>query len=202
MCIKVGKWNKSILWCTVKKASIICQSTRRFIPKGFKFLSTPPLLLRWHYTPMLTFALLMDFYQSAVRFDLPFLFVILHSLIPGHLYTFPPSVFWSYDPSCYLHLIKPFPLPKSIPLSLTVPRLQFRFPNSQLFYGDRLSACRPTTNLETQSTVFITPGTGWPSYTPRHWVPILVAFYDLPGMQWECSFPLSPHGDFNAAMST
>jgi hypothetical protein len=26
-------------------------------------------------------------------------------------------------------------------------------------------------NLEGQAPVFIPPGTGWPSYTPRHWVP-------------------------------
>jgi hypothetical protein len=25
----------------------------------------------------------------------------------------------------------------------------------------------------------------WPSYTPRHWVPILVAFYDMHGLQWD-----------------
>ena len=35
--------------------------------------------------------------------------------------------------------------------------------------------------------IFITPGTGWPSYTPRHWVPILVAFYDMHGLQWDYS---------------
>jgi hypothetical protein len=28
---------------------------------------------------------------------------------------------------------------------------------------------------------------GWPSYTPRHWVPILVAFYDIHGLQWGCA---------------
>jgi hypothetical protein len=38
------------------------------------------------------------------------------------------------------------------------------------------------------------PGVGWPSYTPRHWVPILViAIYDLYGLQWIYSFPWSPH---------
>jgi hypothetical protein len=36
--------------------------------------------------------------------------------------------------------------------------------------------------------------TGWPSYTPRHRVPILVAFYDM-WPQWDYSFPQSPHGD-------
>jgi hypothetical protein len=29
--------------------------------------------------------------------------------------------------------------------------------------------------------------TGWPRYTPRHWVPSLVAFYDMRGLQWDCS---------------
>jgi hypothetical protein len=37
--------------------------------------------------------------------------------------------------------------------------------------------------------------TGWPIYTPRHWLPILVAFYDMHGLQWDYSFPRSPHGD-------
>jgi hypothetical protein len=33
------------------------------------------------------------------------------------------------------------------------------------------------------------PG-GWPSYNPRHWVPILVAFYGMDGLQWD--YPLIP----------
>jgi hypothetical protein len=32
------------------------------------------------------------------------------------------------------------------------------------------------------------PETGWPSYTPRHWVPILVAFYDTHELRWDCSY--------------
>jgi hypothetical protein len=35
------------------------------------------------------------------------------------------------------------------------------------------------------------PETGWPSYTPRHWVPILVAFYDMHGLQWDYSLILA-----------
>jgi hypothetical protein len=35
----------------------------------------------------------------------------------------------------------------------------------------------------------------WPGYTPRHRVPILVAFYDMHGLQWDYSFPRSPHGE-------
>jgi hypothetical protein len=36
-----------------------------------------------------------------------------------------------------------------------------------------LSQIRDSPNLEGQVPVFISPGTGWPSYTPRHWVPFL-----------------------------
>ena len=43
------------------------------------------------------------------------------------------------------------------------------------FYGNRSSACRPIPKLEDQAILFISPGAEWPSYTPRHWVPILVA---------------------------
>jgi len=79
--------------------------------------------------------------------DLSFQFVISHLLTFG----------------CYPHLINPFPLPRSIPLSLTAPS----FSNSQLICGDRSSDCRRTPNLEGQSTVFKTPGAGWPSCTPH-----------------------------------
>jgi len=37
--------------------------------------------------------------------------------------------------------------------------------------------------------------TGWPSYTPKYRVPISVAFYDMHGLQWDYSFPRSPHGE-------
>ena len=63
------------------------------------------------------------------------------------------------------------------------------------FYCDRLSDCRPTSNPEGLSTVFINAGIGLPSYTPRHRVPILVPFYDLHGLQWDYSLPRSPNGD-------
>jgi hypothetical protein len=32
---------------------------------------------------------------------------------------------------------------------------------------------RDSPNLEGQFPVFISPGTGWPGYSPRHWVPFL-----------------------------
>ena len=94
----------------------------------------------------------------------------------------------AYIPSCYT----PFPLPRSITLSLFwVHNVGF----ITVFYCDWLLACHPTPNLDGQSTTFITPGAGWPSYTPRYWVPILVAFYVLHGLQWGCSLPQSPHRD-------
>jgi hypothetical protein len=45
----------------------------------------------------------------------------------------------------------------------------------------------PNPQLEDQASAFMTPETGWPSYTPWHWVPILVAFYDMHGLQWDYS---------------
>jgi hypothetical protein len=38
------------------------------------------------------------------------------------------------------------------------------------------------------------PETGWPSYIPRHWVPILVASYDTHGVRWGYSNSQPPHG--------
>jgi hypothetical protein len=34
-----------------------------------------------------------------------------------------------------------------------------------------VSQIRDSSNLEGQGPIFIAPGTGWPSYTPRHSVP-------------------------------
>jgi hypothetical protein len=45
----------------------------------------------------------------------------------------------------------------------------------------------PNPQLEDQVSAFMTPKTGWPSYTPRHWAHILVAFYDMHGLQWNHS---------------
>jgi hypothetical protein len=46
---------------------------------------------------------------------------------------------------------------------------------------------RPTPNLEDQVSVFITPGDRVSQLYLRHWVPILVAFYDMHGLQWDYS---------------
>ena len=49
----------------------------------------------------------------------------------------------------------------------------------------------PNANVEGQLIVFITPWAGWHSYTPRHRVPILVAFYDVHGLQWDFLFSVT-----------
>jgi hypothetical protein len=63
------------------------------------------------------------------------------------------------------------------------PPLGFR--NINLFNRAGLLVQRPTPNLENHASIFMTPVTGWPSCTLRHWVPILVAFYDMNGLQWD-----------------
>jgi hypothetical protein len=45
------------------------------------------------------------------------------------------------------------------------------------------------------------PETGWSSYTPgRHWVPILVAFYDMSGLQWDYSLIPVTTRNFNTSL--
>ena len=104
--------------------------------------------------------LLYDFLPaSPVFWPLSPQFAILHLLI---------SVCKHFHiPSCYPCLTNAFHLPRSIPLNPTVPKSQFRFTNSQLFYCDRLSACHPTPNLDFQCTVFIILGQCDPT-TPPH----------------------------------
>ena len=62
------------------------------------------------------------------------------------------------------------------------------------FYGDRLSVSCPTPKLEGQSTILITHGTGWLSYTPRalatHFGRLLQPTWAAVGLS---SSP-SPHG--------
>jgi hypothetical protein len=65
------------------------------------------------------------------------------------------------------------------------PLLGFR--NNNLFYVAELLVQGPTPNLEDQVSVFITPGDRVAQLYPRHWVPILVAFYDKHGLQWDYS---------------
>jgi hypothetical protein len=58
-------------------------------------------------------------------------------------------------------------------------------------------APRPTPNLEDQVSIFISPGYWVAQLYPRHRVPILIAFYDMHGLQWDYYFPRSPHGDLD-----
>ena len=58
------------------------------------------------------------------------------------------------------------------------PRPHLWFPNRQFFTG---WGCQP----EGSGPIFINPGTVWPSYTPRYWVPILLTFYDMHRLQWD-----------------
>jgi hypothetical protein len=77
---------------------------------------------------------------------------------------------------------------------LTVPGPHLRFPNCWLFLGlGRQSHDQPPT-WRTRSPYLCPLETRWPSYTPRQRVPNLVAFYDMHGLQWDYSFPRSPHG--------
>jgi hypothetical protein len=97
-----------------------------------------------------------------------------------------------YIPSCSLYLIHPFPLPRSMPLSLTVPRPQFRFSN-------RLTACHPTPNLEGQSTLYIyiyiyTPGLSGLAMPLGTGHPIWSPFMTCMGCS-ETSFLRPPHGE-------
>jgi hypothetical protein len=51
-----------------------------------------------------------------------------------------------------------------------------------------LSQVRDSPNLEGRIPVFPSPETGWPSYTPRHWVPFR-RLLRLAGLRWRYSTP-------------
>jgi hypothetical protein len=50
----------------------------------------------------------------------------------------------------------------------------FGFHNNNFFYSARLSASCPSPQPGELGPVFMSPVTGWPSYTPRYWVPFLL----------------------------
>jgi hypothetical protein len=62
-----------------------------------------------------------------------------------------------------------------------------------LFWGEVEPHAQPPT-WRTRSPYSYPLETGWPNYTPRHRILILVAFYDTHGLQWDFSLPRSPHG--------
>jgi len=53
----------------------------------------------------------------------------------------------------------------------------------------------PNHRLVDHTSAFMFPETGWSSYTPGHWVSILVTSYDRHGLYWgySCSWP--PHAE-------
>ena len=81
------------------------------------------LLLRWPYSPMWTFASSTNLFQTSRSLDLSFQLLILYFNI---------------------FILKPFPLHRSIPDRLIVPRPSIWIPNLKSFYGMRLSISRPT----------------------------------------------------------
>ena len=130
----------------------------------------------------------MDFSQSAVFFSL---FPICNfAFINIRLYRIPHSKLLSSTVISY-----PFPLTRSIPLSLTFPRPQFRLPNSYLFYGDMFFGLLPNPQPRGPVHRIYKPQGRVAQLYARQRVPILVTFYNLHGLQWDCSFPQSPYGD-------
>jgi hypothetical protein len=68
------------------------------------------------------------------------------------------------------------------------PPLSFFLNNNRFtgwIFGPAPNPLPPT--WRTRSPYLWPPETGWPSCTPRHWVPILVAFYGMHGLQWDYS---------------
>jgi len=117
---------------------------------------------------------LMYYSQSVPFLELSFP-VFKFPFVNTCLYTVPPTV---YNVSTFQ---------VAVLLSLILFHFQSRFRSVcmfrghhwgfltiRIYYGCRSSACRPTPNLEGQSTATVTP-----TCTPRHRVPLLVSFYDL-----------------------
>jgi hypothetical protein len=68
------------------------------------------------------------------------------------------------------------------------------FPDNRIFTGQ---CCQPDAQPPTWRTrppYLWPPEIGWPSYSPRHWVPILVAFYDTE-LVGTILILRSPHGE-------
>jgi hypothetical protein len=70
-----------------------------------------------------------------------------------------------------------------ISIDLTVSRPHLRFPNCWLSPGRGRQPHTQPPNWRTGSPYLYPLETEWPSYTPRHRVPILVAFYDMHGLR-------------------
>lgn len=97
-----------------------------------------------------------------------------------------------YIQSCCPYLINPFPLPRSIQLK-TVLRPQFGFPKSWNFLQCQVVGLSPNPQPAGAEHHIYKPQGRVAQLYPRHWVPILVAFYILHGLQWDYYIPWSPH---------
>jgi len=42
--------------------------------------------------------------------------------------------------------------------------------------------------------IYVPPEAGWPGYTPRHWIPVLVPSFDMHGVRWGYSESRLPLG--------
>ena len=103
------------------------------------------------------------------RFDMPFLWTICDCTSLLH---------WHYSPMRAFASI--------MNLFQTFPRTHSWFPNRQFLRGG------PAPSIW-RIRSHITPGTGRSSYTPRHWVPIVVTFFDIHGLRWDYSLiPVTP----------
>jgi hypothetical protein len=60
----------------------------------------------------------------------------------------------------------PYDNAKTFSFLLPIPRIFFRFRDIWLLRGEAVSP-RQTPNLQDQFSVFMTPQTGWPGYTPK-----------------------------------
>jgi hypothetical protein len=85
---------------------------------------------------------------------------------------------------------------QSFEFDLSHPSKSFRlessqdFPSWTFYRKSLLAACLTTTlvdwvlcefSFSWSLRIYVPPEAGWPSYTPRHWVPVLVASYDTHG---------------------
>lgn len=79
-------------------------------------------------------------------------------------------------------------------LSICPACISWGFLTRVVLQGEGVSLM-PNHRLVDQTSVFMFPETAWASYTPRHWVSILVTSYDRHGLCWGYSCSRLPHGE-------
>lgn len=73
-------------------------------------------------------------------------------------------------------------------LSICPACISWGFLARVVLQGDGVSL-KPNHRLVDQTSIFMCLETGWSTYTPRHWVSILVTSYDRHGLCWGCFVP-------------